>query len=190
MKSMGITLILSVCLILLGQYIILPINTVHPNQSIGSSNVFTFKEQQRVEVHKDNWFDFVNEFFEKYTTAEVIDVQTLKRYTVKRVGGYNHADVEPLTADDTATFYSIYNNEWSWTRRPVWVYYKGRFMAGSINGYPHSYDLVSDNNMTGHTCIHFYMSRTHGTNNLDPTHQAAVETALNSEDILNDYINS
>lgn len=191
MKSLSITLIISVALVVVAQFFLLPLNTITLEGAEASDNDTTKTTPSRitVTVYKDNWFDFVNEYFEKYTTAKVIDVDTLKSYTVKRVGGYNHADVEPITATDTSIFYSIYGNEWSWTRRPVWVLYNGRYMAGSINGYPHSYDLVEGNNMTGHSCIHFYMSRTHGANNLDPAHQTAVSTAYNSEDKLSDYLN-
>lgn len=169
---------------------------IPPTQSIirtssntkNQSNDETNTSKKTYALYKDNWFDFVNEFWQRYTTAEVIDVQTLTRYKVMRVGGYNHADVEPLTAEETNKMYSIYNYEWSWTRRPVWVYVNDRYIAASINGYPHAYDLVEGNNMTGHTCIHFYKSRTHASNNWDPAHRAAVEEAYGSQEKFEEYI--
>jgi hypothetical protein len=146
-------------------------------------------QKPKVELYLDNWFDFVNEYWTKYNqNALVIDVATLKTYTVLRVGGYNHADVEPINKTETATILSLYNGTWQWTRRPVWVKIKDRYIAASINGMPHSYDYVANNNMTGHTCIHFYMSRTHGTNNWDPAHRAAVDTAFNSKEKFEYYI--
>ena len=163
-------------------------NTLTEDPSDNNSTQTT--PEIKVIVYQDNWFDFVNEYFEKYTTAQVIDVDTLITYTVKRVGGYNHADVEPISVEDTAKMYSIYDNEWSWVRRAVWVKYGDRYIAASINGYPHSYDLVEDNDMTGHTCIHFLMSRTHGTNRVDEAHQAAVEKAYNNQQRLNDFLNN
>ncbi len=158
------------------------------NTTLPQPNTITAPEAQKVELHKDNWFDFVNEFWPRYTDAEVIDVATLTRYKVKRVGGYNHADVEPLTTAETDKMYSIYDYQWSWTRRPVWVFVNNRYIAASINGYPHAYDYVSGNNMTGHTCIHFYKSRTHASNNWDPAHKEAVETAYSSLTKFNNYI--
>ena len=143
-----------------------------------------------VEIEKLNWFSVVNKIFEKFSNARVVDVETKQEYQVMRVGGYNHADVETLTATDTAVFKSLYNGTWSWTRRPVWVEIDGIWIAGSINGMPHSYQYIEDNNEDGHTCIHFYMSRTHGTDNLDPAHQNAVETAMQKSDELNAYLNS
>lgn len=141
-----------------------------------------------VAVEKLNWFSVVNSLFEKFTDARVVDVETKKEYRVRRVGGYNHADVEALTASDTAIFKSLYGGTWSWTRRAVWVQVGNIWIAASINGMPHSYSYISDNNEDGHTCIHFYMSRTHGTDNLDPAHQNAVETAYSRQDELINYL--
>jgi hypothetical protein len=107
-----------------------------------------------------------------------------------RVGGYNHADVEPIDSYNTDIMYSIYNNTWQWTRRPVWVKIKDRYIAASINGYPHAYDYISGNDMVGHTCIHFYKSRTHGSNNWDPAHREAVETAHSQQELFAHYVES
>ncbi len=147
------------------------------------------EEKEPIELYKDNWFDFVNEFWDKYTeVATVIDIGTGLTYDVLRVGGYNHADVEPINTQNTAIMHSIYNDTWQWTRRPVWVKIKDRYIAASINGYPHAYDYVSGNDMTGHTCIHFYKSRTHGTNNWDPEHRECVEIAYASQELFDNYV--
>ena len=138
-----------------------------------------------------DWFDVVNNFFTKYTlVARVIDVNTKKSYYVKRVGGYNHADVQPIDATNTAIMKSIYNGQWSWARRPVWVEINGSYVAGSINGMPHSYTLIEGNNMDGHTCIHFLNSKTHGTKRVDEAHQEAVATAYRRRDELKKFLAS
>ena len=49
-----------------------------------------------IKVVNLDWFDVVDTFFEKYVTVRVIDINTKKQYYVKRTGGYNHADVEPI----------------------------------------------------------------------------------------------
>ena len=136
-----------------------------------------------------NWFDVVDNFFTKYTlVARVIDVETKKSYYVKRVGGYNHADVQPIDAENTAVMKSLYNGEWSWTRRPVWVEINGTYVAASINGMPHGYSLIEGNDMDGHTCIHFLLSKTHGTKRVDEAHQNAVATAYERRDELYDFL--
>lgn len=111
-------------------------------------------------------------------TAIVTDVDTGRSFRVRRCGGYNHADVEPLTAYDTWVMYEIYGKEWSWKRHAVYVTLSGGVtLAGSMNGMPHGSGSISDNNFDGHICIHFLNSRTHGSDKVDPDHQAAVAKA-------------
>ena len=127
------------------------------------------------------YFDRKTGVFCDGAKAIVTDVATGISYQVKRRGGYNHADVEPVTAFDTWQMYRIYGENWAWTRRAVIVTLSdGTSLAGSINGMPHGGSNISDNNMDGHTCIHFLNSRTHGTDKVDAAHQAAVAAAASA----------
>ena len=135
-----------------------------------------------------NWFEYMDSYFTKYVTVKVIDVYTLKEYYVKRMGGYNHADVQTIDAKNTAIFKEIYGGTWSWARRPVWVEIDGKFYAGSSNGMPHGFDIL-ETGEGGHTCIHFLNSKTHGTKRVDEAHQSCVEYAASHQDILNEYLN-
>ena len=128
-------------------------------------------------VEKADWWTVVSKVFARGEIATVTDVKTGLSYQVKRHGGTNHADVEPLTASDTAILKKIYGGSWSWSRRAAWVDVDGRRFAASINGMPHGNGSLSYNNFSGHSCIHFLNSRTHGTNKVDADHQAAIETA-------------
>ena len=49
---------------------------------------------------------------------------------------------------------------------------------------PHGFSLINENNMDGHTCIHFLNSRTHGTDRVDEAHQAAVAEAYRKRNEL------
>lgn len=120
----------------------------------------------------------VNNLYARGTRATVIDVQTGRSFQVVRLGGYNHADVEPATAADTAIMKGIYGGTWSWNRRAVVVVVNGQRIAGSMNGMPHGGANISNNNFAGHFCIHFLNSRTHGSNRVDAAHQAAVQAAI------------
>lgn len=135
-----------------------------------------------------DWFDVVNNFFPKYTPVKVIDCKTKKSYFVERGGGYNHADVEPIDKTNMLVFKSLYNNEWSWTRRPVWVQIGNSYVAASINGMPHGFSLISNNGIDGHTCIHFLNSKTHGTKLVDKAHQDAVKYALEHSNELKELL--
>ena len=115
---------------------------------------------------------------EIYTsTATVVDVRTGLSFRVRRRGGYNHADSEPLTREDTTIMKRIYGGRWSWERRPIILEVRGRRLAASMNGMPHGGDVIRGNDFDGHFCIHFLGSRTHGSDRVDPQHQAAIRFA-------------
>ncbi len=136
----------------------------------------TPKKEARV-IKMYDWFSVVQHLFPRGGQATVIDVYTGISYRVQRVGGRSHADVEPVTANDTKKFKQTYGGSWDWARRPVWVVINGEYIAGSTNGMPHGYETVGGNNMTGQVCIHFLNSRTHIREMKDPQHQAMVRRA-------------
>jgi hypothetical protein len=123
-----------------------------------------------------DWWKDGDSFFSRDTVATITDVRTGKSWKMKRTGGTNHADSEPLTAEDTAIMKSVVGS-WTWDRRPVLVTVNGQTSAASMHFMPHAYTRVSGNNFPGHICIHFLNSRTHGTNKVDAAHQAAVKEA-------------
>ncbi|MGE5453664.1 MAG: stalk domain-containing protein [Methylocystaceae bacterium] len=125
----------------------------------------------------------VNKLWPRGTVATVTDLDSGLSYQVKRLGGSNHADSEPLTAADTAKMFQAYGGEWAWTRHAIIVTYGQYRWAASQNGMPHSTTTI-DNNFPGHFCIHFKDSMTHGGNewapspaHVDAAHQAMVKKA-------------
>jgi len=112
--------------------------------------------------------------FRIYDKAMITDVETRKSFWVQRRAGTNHADVQPLTARDSHIMKSIYKGKWSWERRAIIVVVRGRRMAASMNGMPHGAGAIKDNDFPGHFCIHFFGSKTHAGNRVDPKHQAMV----------------
>ncbi|MGE5630331.1 MAG: LysM peptidoglycan-binding domain-containing protein [Caulobacteraceae bacterium] len=129
-----------------------------------------------------DWFKEVQYIFENGDIATVTDVDTGKSFKVKRLYGRNHADSEPLTAEDTKIMKSIYGS-WSWDRRAIVVTMTDKKtgneinVAASMNGMPHGGQSIKNNNFNGQFCIHFKGSRTHSGNRLDSGHQAAVRKA-------------
>ena len=127
-----------------------------------------------------DWFKEVQYIFEKGDIATVTDLETGKSFKVKRLYGRNHADSEPLTAEDTKIIKSLYGS-WSWDRRAIilTIEHKGveRKIAASMNGMPHGGKSIKGNNFNGHFCIHFKNSRTHSGSRLDASHQKAVKRA-------------
>lgn len=149
-----------------------------------------------------SWFGGAENVFSIGSVAKVIDVDTGISFSVKRTYGYNHADVETMTAGDTETLKKIAGG-FNWTRRAIIVEVNGRRLAASMAPMPHAgldskpanaqvsgrsggygtgdnLDTVKGNAMDGHFDIHFYNSRTHGSNKVDSNHQAMVQKAYRS----------
>lgn len=127
-----------------------------------------------------DWFNGGSSVFTGTCVYTIKDVVTGKTFQARRRFGTNHLDSEPLTASDTAIMKSIYGGEWSWNRRAILVLYNGHVYAASMNGMPHGTYGVTGNNFDGHFCIHFYKSRTHGTDRVDEQHQTCVSRAMNA----------
>jgi len=90
----------------------------------------------------------------------VTDVATGLQIRFKMMGGMNHADVEPLSSDETAKMKKLFPS-WNWTPRPVVIFHKGINFAASLSGMPHSYDTV-ENGVNGHFDLYLYNSKNHG----------------------------
>ena len=129
-------------------------------------------------ILSDWWTGEIQSVLKRGGTATVTDVDTGISFQIKRTGGNNHADAQPLTSADTALMLKAYGGKWAWTRRAIWVTVNGKVYAASMNGMPHGEsDSMPDNDFDGCFCIHFLNSRTHAGNRLDAAHQAAVKKA-------------
>lgn len=183
------------------------------NEEIALSNNLQFNEDIEYENARKgaiDWFEEVQFLFPRDSDATVIDVDTGKSFRIKRTFGTNHADIEPLTTEDTAIIKEIWGGTWNWERRAVVVKpdIGGHVLAGSMTGVPHAglndypalaivnnrsagfgtgqnFDVVKGNGVDGHFDIHFLNSRTHSTNVMQQEHQNMVKKA--SQYILENY---
>ena len=129
-----------------------------------------------------DWFTGdIQSNFKVGSNVTVTDVLTRQTFHVHRRGGIYHADCEPLTKADTAIILGLYGGSTSWARRAVWVTANGVTYAASMNFMNHGEQTIYTNGFNGHFCIHFYNSRTHGTNNIDPDHQSAIKLAFTTK---------
>lgn len=115
----------------------------------------------------------------------VMDLETGLQFRAQRRAGRHHADVQPVTREDTKIMKRIYNNQWSWKRRAILVRQEDKLFAASMHGMPHGGDGIPDNGFSGHFCIHFLNSVTHGSKAKDPEHQLMVHKASGR---LNEYV--
>lgn len=183
------------------------IDTLLGRTSNRSANISaTSSKSQKESTAKNNylttWFGGVENSFDRGDAAQIYDVKSGRTFNIKRTYGYNHADCETLTANDTKIMLEIYGGDWSWVRRPIIVTANGKKYAASMAGMPHAgvdsvsantyvksrsggygagsnLDAVKGNNMNGVFDVHFLNSRTHGTNKVDSKHQQAIKEAAN-----------
>ena len=135
-----------------------------------------------VKLYKPELIDWytggIQSIFYKGAVATVTDVRTGISFKVKRWSGGHHADVEPLTAADTAAMCRIYkvNNAQEisdknyYQRRPLLVTIGGHSYCASMFGMPHNYpkgDTISGNDFYGQFCIHFTNSQLHDGKGVD-----------------------
>lgn len=112
------------------------------------------------------------------STFSIIDLEKGLKFRVQRRAGSRHADVQPLTKEDTKTMKQMYDNHWSWNRKAIIVVTDdNRKIAASMNGMPHGGDGIPDNGFSGHFCVHFLGSSTHKSIHPDLMHQVMVYTA-------------
>ncbi|GGD73129.1 hypothetical protein [Paenibacillus nasutitermitis] len=109
------------------------------------------------------------------------DLETGLTFRVQRRAGSRHADVQPLTKEDTKIMKQIYEDHWSWKRRAVLVHINGRKLAASMNGMPHGGDGIPGNGFSGHFCVHFQGSTTHRSTSPDMAHQLLVRKAAGNQ---------
>ncbi|WP_017755227.1 copper amine oxidase N-terminal domain-containing protein [Calidifontibacillus oryziterrae] len=123
-----------------------------------------------------DWWSEAQYIYSIGTVATVTDYQTGKSFKVKRTIGANHADNEPLTANDSQIAKQIWGG-FNWNTRPVIVEASGRKIAASMSFMPHDIQYIEDNNFNGHFDIHFKNSTRHKDGKIDFEHQEKIKIA-------------
>lgn len=118
-------------------------------------------------------WETVNELIPNRSFFTIMDVETGKKFKVQRRAGSRHADVQPITDNDTKIMKEIYNGKWDWKRKAIIVISNARWIAASMHGMPHGAGALN-NNFPGHFCVHFYGSTTHLTGKMDLSHKLMI----------------
>ena len=118
-----------------------------------------------------------NKLFSKGDYVQIYDIKSGLTIRVRRLGGTNHAELEPATAEDTAKMLKMSGGQFSWDSRPVILCVGGKFVAAAINTMPHGDQSIKDNNFDGQFCLHLPGSKTHESNVENTNHQAAIAYA-------------
>lgn len=123
----------------------------------------------------------VNDILPNKSNFVIIDVESGLAFKVQRRAGTQHADVQPLTKEDTKIMKTIYHNQWSWKRRAIIVLIDNQMIAASMHGMPHGAGALP-NGFPGHFCVHFSGSITHRLKNEDLSHKLMILKAAGKID--------
>ena len=152
------------------------LNSIYDSSNDLKKETATFTQLKGSVILLD-WFEGGEEWRHKGAKFTVTDVRTGLSFRARRFGGWYHADVEPITASDTAIMKRVAGGTWSWDRRPIWVTYNGKTVAASMHCMPHMANPTRSNNFDGHFCIHLKGSKVHENSKECPRHQACVTEA-------------
>lgn len=128
-------------------------------------------------VVKMDWFKGGKNVLKKGSYGYIYDIDKGIELRIKRMGGCNHADVEPATAADTAKLLRIAGGSFSWKSHAVILKAGGKYVACGINTEPHGDQTIKNNNYEGQFCLHMTNSITHGTQKENESHQKSIERA-------------
>ena len=137
-------------------------------------------------VEKIDWFTGgIQDMIPRGANFKIYDVKTGIVWWAHRWAGGSHADIESLTAADSARICQIYgvsslaeivtNNMWE--RRPCLVTIGTRTFACSLDGMQHGTDTIANNGMDGQVCLHFTNSKGHESGAVSTSHAEAIEYA-------------
>lgn len=124
-----------------------------------------------------DWFEGGSSVLTKGQYGVIYDIRTGISIRVKRMGGTNHADLEPVTASDAAKLKRIAGGEYSWESHPAILIANGRYVACAINTMPHGRETIYNNDYEGQFCLHMINSRTHESDTVNASHQDAIAQA-------------
>ena len=132
----------------------------------------------RRQVEKLDWFKGGSSLVRRGGYATLYDIDTGISLRIKRKGGTNHMDVEPATASDTGKLRRIAGGTFSWKSHAVVLIKAGRYIAAGINTMPHGDQTIKDNDFPGQFCLHMAGAKTHGTDRVNPDHQASIDRVM------------
>ncbi len=103
-----------------------------------------------------HWFDDVKPTLKNGQNLIAYDPDTGISWTLRIMSRGNHADVEPLTAADTAAMFQAFGNKESWGPKVVYIKLPdGRWSIASTHNVAHGSQTILDNNFDGQNCVHF-----------------------------------
>lgn len=120
----------------------------------GSSATATAPDKSKIKLMY--WYTEVKPILKGKSSIYVYDPATSIGFTLHLYSLGRHADVEPMTADDTAKMMEAFGGVATWTPKFVYVLLpNGQWTVATMHNVAHGGQSIKDNNFDGQNCVHF-----------------------------------
>ena len=125
-----------------------------------------------------HWFKEVQPILKGKSSIYIYDPATGINFNLHLYSLGRHADVEPLTAQDTENMLKAFGGKTTWT--PKFVYVRlpnGAWTVATMHDVPHGGQSITNNNFEGQNCVHFLRDMEE-TKKKDPDYGVTNQLAL------------
>lgn len=122
----------------------------------GASAMGSFTGRNGARIQLLHWFDEVKPSLKTGQNLKVYEPDSGISFTLYVMSRGRHADVEPLTADDTAKMMNAWGGKEDWTPKDVYIQLPdGRWTLATMHNVAHGSQVIQGNNYDGQNCVHF-----------------------------------
>jgi len=126
------------------------------SSSAGASAMGSFTGRNGERIQLLHWFNEVKTSVRTGQNLTVYEPDSGITFTLYVMSRGRHADVEPLTANDTAKMMNAWGGEEDWTPKDVYLKLPdGRWTLATMHNVAHGSQVIHDNNYDGQNCVHF-----------------------------------
>ncbi len=149
---------------------------VQSNAGAAAMGSFTGRNGERIQLL--HWFDEVKPSVRTGQNLKVYEPDSGISFTLYVMSRGRHADVEPLTADDTEKMMNAWGGKEDWTPKDVYVRLPdGRWTLAVMHNVAHGSQVIQGNNYDGQNCVHFLRNMSECEAN-DPDYGVTNQNAL------------
>ncbi len=134
-------------------------STVESNAGASAMGSFTGENGKKIQLL--HWYDEIKGSLRTGENLSVYEPSSGISFTLYVMSRGRHADVEPLTADDTAKMMQAWGGVETWTPKAVYIGLPdGRWTMATMHNVAHGSQVISGNNFDGQNCVHFLRNMT------------------------------
>lgn len=149
---------------------------VASNAGAAAMGSFTGRNGARIQLL--HWFDEIKPSLKTGQNLKVYEPDSGISFTLYVMSRGRHADVEPLTADDTEKMMDAWGGKEDWTPKDVYIQLPdGRWTLAVMHNVAHGSQVIQGNNYDGQNCVHFLRNMSECEAN-DPDYGVTNQNAL------------